>query len=562
MNSTNSSVESSCLSAFLLDNALTRADIYITSDVLGEGRESGRTGIESSEKSGYATHLCSTISDHFSCSKNSNIVAHLTNFDLYDKPHIFESILLEANSAILLLELGYSTAIQDPRSDTYLKWFAENGFRIFLINDIIEEWREYSPQNESSIMRDSKLSFNCLFIVRSSNFRVIGIFSHSSGIGGGERTLIELCRVLFEKGHLVHVITPDSDGLIHNELEGISIPYTRYPVRWWVQHAGIPVLSPHFDDKLPLLLGLLRNIGADLIISNTMVVSTGFLVAHVLRLPHIWYLHEWCDQSYGFSVPTLNIRETCNIINDSSDIIVVNSLLTAKVFKDLRNPLLVYPISTQHLASCDAPSCHTYTPTIGVIGTIHASKGCKTVIHALGKLHRRGIYAKLVYYGTGDSHYISELLGVAEDEQIPNEIKFEAEKLDPHSIYSAIDIVCMPSLSESFGRVAIESVFNLRPIVYSGSIGASELLENTISGLEFDSSSSSSLENVLARLILDPLLWNRLVTNAVSSIENKVATNDLRRLCNVLHVIRPKSLSSYPSKLLDTLLAQDLEHYQ
>ena len=83
-------------------------------------------------------------------------------------------------------------------------------------------------------------------------------------------------------------------------------------------------------------------------------------------------------------------------------------------------------------------------------------------------------------------------------------VSFPGKVADVRDAYGQCDIVFMPSLDESFGRVAAEAMLNGLPVVASDLPPVRDLLDNGTAGLLFPPGDVAAAARCLAELIDDP----------------------------------------------------------
>jgi glycosyltransferase involved in cell wall biosynthesis len=111
---------------------------------------------------------------------------------------------------------------------------------------------------------------------------------------------------------------------------------------------------------------------------------------------------------------------------------------------------------------------------IGMIGRLSFEKGHGVMLHALKHLRSMGMDAKLVIVGSGALDRaisaLAETLGLGEHVLMPGYSRVTSR------IYRYLDLVCLPSLWESFGLVAIEAAAYGCPVVAADRGGLAEAI--------------------------------------------------------------------------------------
>ncbi len=113
---------------------------------------------------------------------------------------------------------------------------------------------------------------------------------------------------------------------------------------------------------------------------------------------------------------------------------------------------------------------------------------------------------KLSVYGQGSEY--TALMGLARDILIKDDTEFFGQVANDEmaKAFAAMDVVCMPSLRESFGVAAVEAMACGRPVITSGADGFLETVENDVTGIILQELNENSLADAMLKLYKDPLL--------------------------------------------------------
>ncbi len=149
-------------------------------------------------------------------------------------------------------------------------------------------------------------------------------------------------------------------------------------------------------------------------------------------------------------------------------------------------------------------------PILVVAGRVQPLKDQELAIRALAELHAlRGWAPVLVVAGEatpGDEAYAAHLLSLAQELGVAEDVRFVgALRRDRLAeLFTAASVTVLPSHSETFGLVALESAASGTPVVgYRGS-GMVESIAEGRSGLLVDTREPRDWAEVIARLLDDP----------------------------------------------------------
>lgn len=136
---------------------------------------------------------------------------------------------------------------------------------------------------------------------------------------------------------------------------------------------------------------------------------------------------------------------------------------------------------------------------IGGVGRLAPEKNFQMLVMAVKELTQESVDTHLIHVGDGPEFAaIRELatrLGVA------NRIHLLGLHQDTRALVSAMDVFVLPSQRvETFSNAALEAMAMAKPVVLSDIGGASEMVEDNVSGYLFESGDSDGLHLILKRL--------------------------------------------------------------
>jgi glycosyltransferase involved in cell wall biosynthesis len=135
---------------------------------------------------------------------------------------------------------------------------------------------------------------------------------------------------------------------------------------------------------------------------------------------------------------------------------------------------------------------------IGMAAVLRREKNHVQLVHAVDRLRRRGIPARALMIGDGETRPAVEALarrmGIAEC------ISITGLQEDVRPFLAACDAVALPSLTETFSLAALEAMALGRPVVHSEVGGAAEMIEHGEDGLLFPVGDTAALVERLAAL--------------------------------------------------------------
>ena len=162
------------------------------------------------------------------------------------------------------------------------------------------------------------------------------------------------------------------------------------------------------------------------------------------------------------------------------------------------------------------------------VGRIEQIKGIDVLLRAIGILFRtypelRNELCLLVVGGALDAEdseaetdKIIELRRLVHEHRLEDSVDFvgSQEQQRLAFFYNAADLCAVPSLTESFGLVALEAMACGTPVVGTRVGGLQTVIENDVSGLLVPAGDDAALAEAIARMLIDHALRLRLAAGA------------------------------------------------
>ena len=157
------------------------------------------------------------------------------------------------------------------------------------------------------------------------------------------------------------------------------------------------------------------------------------------------------------------------------------------------------------------------TKTVLFVGRITGQKGPKYFLQVARKVAELYNDVRFVMVGVGD-----ELREIRETDTF-RELDGKLELLgflpqeELHRVYASADVLCLPSVSEPFGLVALEAVQFGVPVVLSNRAGVGEVLQSALKANYWD---IDLMANHVVALITDSKLSKLKVEQALKEVRN------------------------------------------
>jgi glycosyltransferase involved in cell wall biosynthesis len=138
---------------------------------------------------------------------------------------------------------------------------------------------------------------------------------------------------------------------------------------------------------------------------------------------------------------------------------------------------------------------------LGALGRLHADKGLDILFEALADPSLRGHDWRLALAGEGEDE--ASLRQLARRLGIADRIEFRGWYDDPKRFFGEIDVLCMPSRTESFGLVLIEALAEAVPVITSDAPGPREIAADGHDALVVAVEDRNGLSRAIQRLLED-----------------------------------------------------------
>src|SRR4051794_8911346 len=138
------------------------------------------------------------------------------------------------------------------------------------------------------------------------------IASHSAGLrGGAERCVLELATALRADGRVEPIVTTPMRGELTRALEQSDVATRVMPTPTWLVDRSPawphdPLRAARRVKRLPTVAravpawaSLLRELRPAVVMSSTTVSPTPALAGRRVRVPHVWWIHEFTTLDHG-----------------------------------------------------------------------------------------------------------------------------------------------------------------------------------------------------------------------------------------------------------------------
>lgn len=309
------------------------------------------------------------------------------------------------------------------------------------------------------------------------------IVSHSAGLLGAERSLVEITEGATAAGHEVIVALP-KEGPLRNACEAVGARCEIVSTHAWMgpRHrvAGLGLFRLiQARRDVPALCALIEETAPDAVISNTSVIPVAAWAAHRLRRPHVWIVREslLTNKQLRSILPKRMIAST--IIRRSAAVMAVSEFVERQVraaagsqsapIWPIRPRPVLYDVGVSGRAPKNKDSLRLVLP-----GHISVEKGHFLAVRALRKAGTPNVTLDVV--GTGPRHVVVALRMLIALSGLSSQVRLLGWMDDMQTVYQRHDALLMVSKNEAFGRTTVEAITSGLPVIALDSGGSSELL--------------------------------------------------------------------------------------
>jgi len=256
-----------------------------------------------------------------------------------------------------------------------------------------------------------------------------------------------------------------------------------YP--WWnISKWGKVVLrSVHAVQQLNKVIS---ETNPDIICTNTLVPFIGSISAKLKHKPHVWWIHEFGKEDFGFKTGWSFEKLSFRWMQKSSKLIVCNSKAIMRKFSKAMPQVNMQTVYQPVTWSVHEPVIKKEARFL-MFGQIVASKGHKQVLEAMVANRKLGkpVYSLHIKGPNEVKEYLAELRNFVRENQLEDKVVIENGYFVKEKEMPKYEALLVASRAEAFGRVIVEANKAGIPVVIRNSGGAPELVNET-NGILYD----------------------------------------------------------------------------
>ncbi|MGH2804504.1 MAG: glycosyltransferase family 4 protein, partial [Thermoleophilaceae bacterium] len=320
--------------------------------------------------------------------------------------------------------------------------------------------------------------------------------NHTSCVGGGERSLLELI------GGLPGAITPIaacptgplSDRLRELGVETHAIPELDGSLK--LHPAYTPLTMARLGRAARLVAGIARASDADVLHGNSIRAAiVAGAAAGRCRRPAVGHIRDCLPPGRLSRLALGAVRRSCEAV-------IANSRYTAErlppggVVRVVHNPVDLGRFDPEAMSRSEARrelGARGDELLLGVVAQITPWKGQDDAIRIVHGLRARGCDARLLLVGApkfvskatrfDNLEFVDGLHRLVAELDLERQVDFLGEREDVPGVLRALDLLLVPSWEEPFGRSVIESMAMGIPVAATSVGGPAEIVRDGCDGL-------------------------------------------------------------------------------
>jgi glycogen(starch) synthase len=353
-------------------------------------------------------------------------------------------------------------------------------------------------------------------------------------IGGLARVVAELSKQMSKDGIEVHVVTADHPGSPEHEIaEGVHIHRVKTQTDptpdflSWVNRLNFGMLQ--------YAIAIHRKTPFDIVHAHDwMTADAAWVMKTGFGLPMVATMHATeAGRMHGLHNDLQRYIHHCEwrLTFEAWEVIVNSHHMRDELqhlFGMPANKIVLIPNGTNpdtfdfefDPTSMRAQYAAPFQKIVLFVGRMVREKGVQVLLDAAPKVLAQYPDTRFLFVGSG--YYLEDLKRNAWETGIANMVNFlgYVSDTDLLRLYKMADIVCIPSLYEPFGIVALEGMAAKVPVVTSDAGGLTDFVEHFVTGITTYAGDANSLTWGILEVLRNPDLAERLRADAYEKVRN------------------------------------------
>ena len=339
------------------------------------------------------------------------------------------------------------------------------------------------------------------------------------GVCGSEQALYVLLKGLNKERYEPIVAVP-SPGPLRQRLSEMGIKTLVSPVMIWMPLKQMPFLRFMakyyilFPWRIFKIAHLIRKEKVDLVFSNELLLLEGGIAARLMRLPHIYHVHNAFFSTYFRTyLPvgwikwlTLKLADRMIFVSQRQMQELFNNQTQGNKFKVATQGFdaqYFLPDEERDIAWRRKTGISESSPLVVLIAASARNKGQEDFLRAACIVKESMPAAQFAIIGGGDRRYLKDLKDLALGLGLEENVFFVDFMEDIAPVYGSLDVLVCASLKETFGRTIVEAMLAEKPVVSTRCGGPEEIVIDGVTGFLVPVKAPQELARAVLRILGD-----------------------------------------------------------
>nr|WP_081366092.1 glycosyltransferase family 4 protein [Clostridium butyricum] len=335
-------------------------------------------------------------------------------------------------------------------------------------------------------------------------------FTRTMGIGGTEKVVMQLCRYFNNKFN--KIIVCSNGGIHEDELQKLGIKHYKID---------------DIEDKNPIIIfktlislyKIIKNENIDIVHTHHRMAA--FYSEILNKLINFKFIHTAHNTFH-------NKKTLTKFALNNAEIIAVGEKVKENLLElyelDMDQINVIYNGIEKYTGEISVvPEIKKFKDEgyfiVGNIGRLSKQKGMEYYIKAIPESIKK--YQKIKFYIIGDGEDKLELIKLAKELRIENNVIFLGYRNDVINIIKQLDLIVLSSLWEGLPLTPIEAFSEGKTIIATDVDGTSEIVKDQYNGLLIVSKDSNEIAMNIIKIIDNKSLKDNLQKNAYKTYSQK-----------------------------------------
>ncbi len=371
--------------------------------------------------------------------------------------------------------------------------------------------------------------------------------THYAGFYGANKSLYTLMLLLRERHGVEPMVLLPHEGVMCSQLHQAGIPYVVHHYYWWMNdNHGLFQWALNKRKQwrnIFKVAHIVRHLSSrpDIVYSNSTTINTGFLIAQMLHIPHVWHLRESMSQ-FGLSLSlSLSLSKRIYRAPVNKKYILISDYMMRDYAYLLPHERMVRIYNGVSLPPDVVPrtinEMRDGVLHVALVGVVSVQKNQLELLKAIALLRQKGVWVHAHLIGGRHSEtYYQQLSTFIKENDIINNVTFHGHTNDVFSILREMNLGIVTAKDEAFGRVTIEEMLMRLPVIASDSGANPELVTPGITGDLYPLGDVETLADKIKQYMLNPEWLQEQGTKAYErAVRDFSAESNAERVWETIH---------------------------